>query len=79
MLQHDWIVQRLAEEHRCDLIRQLEQSRLTLQIELARHPQRHRVYHMLDWVGRQLIHWGKRLQARHATYHRQTLNHTLGG
>jgi hypothetical protein len=31
------------------------------------------LYHVLDWVGRQLVRWGERLQARHAMYHRQSL------
>jgi hypothetical protein len=37
------------------------------------------VYHVLDWVGRQMIRWGERLQARHTMYHRQTLNHNVEG
>jgi hypothetical protein len=79
MYQNDWMLQQIAEEQGRDLMRQFEHDRLVRQAELARHPQRHTVYHALDWLGRLLVRWGERLQARHAVYHRHTLNHTLGG
>jgi hypothetical protein len=79
MYQNDWILSKIAEERRRDLARQLEHDRLVREAELARHPQRHTLVHTLDWVGRQLVRWGERLQARHARHHRQTLSHTTGG
>jgi hypothetical protein len=79
MYYNDWMFMRIAEERRRDLMRELEHERLVRQVELANHPQRHQVYHGLDWVGRQLVHWGEHLQARHAMTHRQTSNHTMGG
>jgi hypothetical protein len=78
MYQNDWMLSKLAEERRRDLMRQLERDRLVRQVKSVNHPRRHMVYHVLDWVGRQLVHWGERLQAQHAWYHQQTLNHTLG-
>jgi serine/threonine protein phosphatase PrpC len=79
MYQNDWMLSKIAEERRHDLMRQLEHDRLVREAELARHPQRHMLSHMLDWVGRQLVRWGERLQARHAMHHRQALTHTTGG
>ena len=79
MFHNDWVLQKIAEERRHDLMRQLKHDRLIREAELSRHPQRHTVYHVLDWVGRQLICWGERLQARHAMNHRQALTHTTGG
>ncbi len=79
MIHNDWVLLKLAEERRRDLMRQIEHDRLIQQATLAYHPHRHTMYHVLDWVGRQLIRWGEYLQARHALYHRHTLNHTLGG
>jgi hypothetical protein len=79
MLQHDWMLSRQAEEHRRDLMRQLEHDRLVGEAEFAKHPHWHLVYHVMDWVGRQFVHWGERLQARHTLRHRQTLNHNVGG
>ncbi len=78
MFYNDWVLLKIAEEQRHDLMRQLERKRLMRQAELANHAQRHMVYHVLDWVGRQLVRWGERLQAQHAMYHRQTLTHTTG-
>jgi hypothetical protein len=79
MYHNDWLLLKIAEEQRRDLMRQLEHDRLIRQVELANHPQRHKVDHILDWMGRQMIRWGVYLQARHARYHRQTLTHTTGG
>ena len=79
MLQSAWMLQRLAQDQQRDLMRQLEQQQLIRQLALTRYPPQHRVYHMLDWIGRQLVAWGERLQARHAQYHQETLNHSLGG
>jgi len=79
MYQNDWMLSKFAEERQRDLNRQLELDRLIREAESANHPQRHMVYHILDWVGRRLVHWGERLQAQHALYHQQTLNRTLGG
>jgi hypothetical protein len=79
MYHNDYLLLKLAEERQRDLMRQLEHDRLIREAELSSHPHQHMVYHMSDWAGRQLVRWGERLQARHATYHRQKLNHTLGG
>ena len=79
MYHNDYLLLKLAEERQRDLMRQLEYDRLIREAELSGHPHRHMVYHMLDWVGRQLVRWGERLQARHAMYHRQALTHTTGG
>jgi len=79
MFYNDWMLQKIAEERRHDLMHQLERDRLIREAELSNHPHRHMVYHMLDWVGRQLVRWGEGLQAQHAMYHQQSLNHTLGG
>ena len=79
MYQNDWMLSKIAEERRRDLMQQLERDRLVREAEAANHPHRHMLYHVLDWVGRQLVRWGERLQARHAMYHRQTLTHTTGG
>jgi hypothetical protein len=79
MFHNDWVLLKLAEERRRDLLRQLERDRLAREAESS-HPQRgHTVYHALDWAGRQLVRWGERLQARHAMVHRQALTHTTGG
>ena len=79
MFHNDWVLLKIAEEQRRDLMRQLEHDRLIRQAELANHPHRHALYHVLDWAGRQLVRWGERLQARHAMYHRQALTHTTRG
>ena len=79
MYHNDYLLLKLAEERQRDLGRQLELDRLIRKAESANHPQQHMVYHMLDWVGRQLVRWGERLQARHAMVHRQALTHTTGG
>jgi hypothetical protein len=79
MYHNDYMLLRLAEERQRDLMRELEHDRLVREAKRANHAQPHKVYHMLDWVGRQLVRWGERLQAQHALYHQQTLNRTLGG
>jgi len=76
---NDWVLLKIAEERRHDLMRQLERDRLIREAELMNHLQRHMVYHVSDWVGRQLVRWGERLQARHAMVHRQALTHTTRG
>jgi hypothetical protein len=79
MFHNSWTLMKIAEEQRRDLMRQLEHDRLVREAESANYPHRHTRYHVLDWVGRQLVHWGERLQARHARYHRQALTHMTGG
>ena len=79
MFHNDWTLLQLAKERERDLMRELEHGRLIRQAELVNHPHRHTLYHVLDWVGRQLVRWGERLQARHAMVHRQVLTHTTGG
>ncbi len=79
MFYNDWMLSKFAEAQQRDLMRQLEHKHLIREAELANHAQRHMVYHILAWVGQQLIRWGEYLQARHAVYHRHVLNHTLGG
>lgn len=79
MFYNEWMLSQLAKEHRRDLMQRLEHDRLIHEAERANHPQRHTLYHALDWAGRQLVRWGERLQARHAMYHRQTVTRTIGG
>ena len=79
MFHNDWMLSKIAEEQRRDLLRQLERDRLIREAESSNQQRRHRLYHVLDWVGRQLVRWGERLQARHAMVHRQALTHTTGG
>jgi hypothetical protein len=79
MLHHDWMLSRLAEEHRRDLMRQSEQDRLVRLADFDGHQHGHTIYHALDLVGRQLIVLGERLCARHALAHSQSLTHTTGG
>jgi hypothetical protein len=79
MYQNDWMLSQLAEERRRDFMRQAEADRLIRQAELVNPPHRHTVYHVLDWVGRHMVHWGERLQARHVLSHQQALTHTTGG
>ena len=79
MYNHDWILLELAKERERDLVRKLEHDRLIQEARLVNHPHSHTLYHMLDWLGRQLVHWGEGLQARHAMYHRRALTQTSGG
>jgi len=79
MFHNDWLLLKIAEEQRRDLLRQLERDRLIQEAESSNQQRGHMVYHAVDWVGRQLVRWGERLQARHATVHRQALTHTTGG
>ena len=79
MFHNDWTLLKIAEEQRRDLMQQLEHDRLVRQAKLMSHPHRHTLYHALDWIGRQLVRWGERLQARHALSHHQALTHTPGG
>jgi len=79
MLHHDWMLSRLAEEHRQELMRQSEQDRLALLADSGRHQHGHTIYHALDLVGRQLITLGERLCARHASYHTHSLTHITRG
>ena len=76
---NDWVLLKIAEERRHDLMRQLERDRLIREAELMNHPHRHMLYHVSDGVGRQLVRWGERLQARHAMVHREALTHTTRG
>ena len=73
MYHNDWVALQLAREREHDLVRKLEHQRLIKLAEASNHDRGHRLYHVLDWVGRQLVRWGERLQARHAMYHRQSL------
>ena len=79
MYQHDWILLQLAEERERDLVRKLEHAGLIREAESIKRQRGHTLYHVLDWVGRQLVRWGERLQARHAMYHGHALTHTTGG
>ncbi len=79
MFHNDWTLLQLAKERERDLLRQLEHDRLIREAESMNHQHRHTSYHVLDWVGRQLVRWGARLQARHAMVHHQVLTHTTGG
>ena len=80
MFYDDWMLMRLAEERRRDLMRQLELDRLVRLVESARPQRGHRrLYHALDLAGRQLIAVGEQLCARHAVIHAQALPHTSRG
>ncbi len=79
MIQHDWLLERLAQEHRTELMRHSENERLLRTDHASAQQHGHAWYHVLNWAGGQLIHWGERLQARHALYHQHTLNHPLEG
>jgi hypothetical protein len=78
MFHNDWSLLQLAKERERDLVRELEHNRLVREAELHNRPHRHTMSHVLDWVGRQLVRWGERLQARHAMVHRRALTHTGG-
>ncbi len=79
MFENDWMLLKLAQERRRDLMRQLERDQLIRQAKLTPQQHGHMVYHLLDWIGQHLVRWGEHLQARHAQYHRQTLIHTTRG
>ena len=79
MYQHDWVELQLAKERERDLMRRLEHAQLIREAESSSHRHRHRLYHVMDWVGRLLVRWGERLQASHAMHHHQALTHTTGG
>lgn len=79
MYQNDWMLSKFAEERQRDLVRRVEHDRLIREARQATYPRQHMVYHLFAWVGRHLVRWGERLQAQHARYHQQALNHTLGG
>lgn len=69
MFENDWILQQLARERERDLLRQLQHDRLVRQARSLPGAHGHVLVHVLDRVGQHLIHWGERLQARHAAYH----------
>ena len=79
MFHNDWTLLQLAKERERDLMRKLEHDQLIREAESINPPHRHTLYHVMDWVGRRLVRWGERLQARHAMHHRQPLTHTTGG
>jgi hypothetical protein len=60
MINNDWTIKRLANEHQRELRRQAEAERLA-QVAVPR-PDRSR---WLSWLGQQLIITGQRLQAQH--------------
>ncbi len=76
---NDWVLLKIAEERRRDLLRQLEHDRLRREAESGNQQRGHTLYHVLDGVGRQLVRWGEHLQARHIMIHRQAQTHTTGG
>jgi len=63
MFHNDWMLLRLAQEHRCELERQADRERLARWIE--RNPDRvgRWLAHSLDWLGWQLITIGRRKHA----------------
>jgi hypothetical protein len=72
MFHNDWSLLQLAKERERDIVRKLEHNRLVREAELTSRPHRHTLYHVLDWVGRQLVRW----QAWHAMHHRRVVIHT---
>jgi len=79
MFYNEWMLEQLAQEHRRDLMRQLEHDRLIREAEPIGQQQGHRLVHLLDWIGRRMVCWGERMQARHALYHTQSLTHITRG
>jgi hypothetical protein len=79
MFQNDWMLQRLAQERRNDLMQQLAHARLIGGTKSIGREPGHTWYHALDWIGGQLIRQGERLQTRHALYHAQSLTHITRG
>ena len=69
MHQNDWIMLQLARERERDMLGQLQYRRLVREAQSLPHERRHRLYHVLDWIGQYLIRWGEWLQAQHAAYH----------
>jgi hypothetical protein len=81
MFHNDWSLLQLAKERERDIVRKLEHNRLVREAELTSRPHRHTVYHVLDWVGRQLVRWGERCKrgtpcaiARCDSHQRLTMN-----
>ena len=86
MTSNDWILSRVAQEHRRDLLRQAEQERLARQVGL-KPGQRGRLFdRALDSLGRRLMTLGGHLQMRrnavmttaalHAASARRARSHT---
>jgi hypothetical protein len=61
MSNNDWIIQRLAAEHRRELLCQAEAERFANE----HIPRPDRSGRWLNWLGQQLIITGQRLQAYH--------------
>ena len=60
-----WQIWRLAEIHRDELLKEANQERSARQA-LAGHVKHDRFYCRASiWLGRHLVAWGLRLQARH--------------
>jgi len=65
MFQNDWMLSKLAEERRRDLMRDLEHDRLARLARSTRKRRGRRLDGVFDGLGRLLITLGSRLQARH--------------
>jgi hypothetical protein len=79
MYNQDWIVSRLAQERRRDLLQQAEQDRLARLVGLTPTHDEHKFYHFLDWAGARLVSLGEELQAKHAAYHTRSIIQTPRG
>ena len=65
MFQNDWMQQRLAQEHRRGLLQQADRERLVQRMTARPNRPRLSTYRMREWLGRQLIMAGQRLQSNH--------------
>ena len=65
MFPNDWMQQRLAQEHRRELLQQADQERLVRRITAEPNGPILSTYRMRDWLGRQLVVAGQRLQSNH--------------
>ncbi len=73
MYNQDWIISRLAQEHRSNLLQQAERERFARLLDSTPTENRHRFYHFLDWAGTRLVSLGEELQAKHADYHTRSI------
>lgn len=65
MFYNDWVLLRLAEERRRDLMQQLEQEKVARLARSVRRPRERWLYRALDQIGQELVVIGEHLQSRH--------------
>ncbi len=82
MTSNDWILSRLAQEHRRDLLRQAEQERMARQVRLNPGQRGRLSDRALDSLGQRLVTLGGHLQMRRnammttAALHAASAHHT---